>query len=141
MINNIPVIGSVSAGFGNSAPGLPDLNATDPVAATQDFVAVLYSYMFEQMRSGSDEEGGLFSGEHSGMFMGFLDQEIGKQLSRGEGSNLASQLLTQLAGDKQTPELAKAKAAAQNNLLSDMARDPRVQAQQMLEEINKINRS
>jgi hypothetical protein len=37
--------------------------------------------------------------------------------------------------------LAKAKAAAQNNLLSDMARDPRVQAQQMLEEINKINRS
>jgi Rod binding domain-containing protein len=97
--------------------------------------------MFEQMRSGSDEEGGLFSGEHSGMFMGFLDQEIGKQLSRGEGANLASQLLTQLAGDKQTPELAKAKAAAQNNLLSDMARDPRVQAQQMLEEINKINRS
>ena len=80
MIDNVPLVGSLSTGFGEGSVEAfaPTARTPNLVEASQDFVGMLYSYMFSQMReSSSDEEDGLFSGPHVNMLMGFLDQEIG----------------------------------------------------------------
>lgn len=100
-MDNVPLVGSVTSGFGdNSIEALaPSARTPNLVEATEDFVGMLYAYMFSQMReSSSNEEDGLFSGPHVNMLMGFLDQEIGKQLASSQGKDLAKELLNQISG-------------------------------------------
>jgi Rod binding domain-containing protein len=87
--------------MGGSAPVLPSGKGKELEEACSDFIGVLYSYVFGQMRNTEDaEEGSLFSGDHAQMMMGFMDQEMGKKLSRNEGSGLAKQLFWQMNGEK-----------------------------------------
>lgn len=97
MIGEVPLVGTMATGFGENNPYAPRANQPNVDEASKQFVAMLYSYMFQQMReSGSDEENGLFSGPHANMLMGFLDQEMGQKLAQSEGAGLADALLQQL---------------------------------------------
>lgn len=99
MLDKVPLIGSVGTGFGNNPlASAPTVNTPDLETAAKDFVAMLYTKVFETMRtSHSDDENGLFSGEQSGMFMGYLDREIGRKFAHSrDGNGLASQLIRQL---------------------------------------------
>ncbi|MGE3726345.1 MAG: rod-binding protein [Candidatus Sericytochromatia bacterium] len=104
MMDNLPLVGSLSTGFGDGAINAPTARTPNLAEASQDFVGMLYSYMFSQMReNSSNEEDGLFSGPHVEMLMGFLDQEIGKELAGSQGGDLAKEMMTQMTG-LQNPE-------------------------------------
>lgn len=148
MMNEIPLVGSMSAGFGAGGPSAPTVKTPNIEEASKDFVSMLYSYMFQQMReSGSDEEEGLFSGPHVNMLMGFLDQEVGKKLAYSEGKGLADSLLTQLQGDKAAQSEAEQVSALANagNTIKEMTTDDvslESEAdinQQMMDELYKLN--
>ncbi len=69
--------------------------------AAESFASYLYAQVFSQMRpEDSQEEGGLFSGEQSGMFMDFFDQALGKQYASHGGNVLVEQLVKQLSQGK-----------------------------------------
>jgi len=155
MMNNVPLVGSLTAGFGDAGPMAPTAKTPNLKEASKDFVAMLYSYMFQQMReSGSDEENGLFSGEHANMLMGFLDQEVGKKMAHSEsGGGLSTALLNQLkqAGGEDpdaASEAAQVKSLeAAGNTLRELTQDetPAVIAdeadldQQIMDELYKLN--
>ena len=104
MIDNVPLVGSLSTGFGeNSIAAMAPTARTPNLAETsKDFVGMLYAYMFSQMReNSSNEEDGLFSGPHVNMLMGFMDQEIGKELASSQGAGLAQEMLKQLTGGQE----------------------------------------
>jgi len=98
MIENVPLVGSMATGFGDNTIATPNQKTPNLKEASEQFVSMLYAYMFQQMRESStgDEEDGLFSGDHANMMMGFLDQEIGKKMAGAEGSGLSNALLRQL---------------------------------------------
>jgi len=136
MIGSTSVVGSVSSGFGNNVPNVPTADMKDPKDATKSFVAMLYSYMFKTMReSSSDEENGLFSGAHANMMMGFLDQEIGKQMAYQDGSGLADQVYEQLTGKKAEQKSLKTE---QENL-DKVETDGSTSSNQVLEKLYKVN--
>jgi len=100
MLSEVPLVGSMATGFGGNDLQGPRANQPNIEEASKQFVSMLYSYMFQQMReSGADEEEGLFSGPHANMLMGFLDQEIGQKLAHSVGSGLADTLLSQLKAE------------------------------------------
>ncbi|MBC7544279.1 MAG: rod-binding protein [Candidatus Sericytochromatia bacterium] len=87
--------------MGGTVPVLPSGKGKELEEACNDFIGVLFSYTFSQMRNTEDaEEGSLFGGDHAQMLLGFMDQEFGKKLARSEGSGLAKQLFWQLNGEK-----------------------------------------
>jgi Rod binding domain-containing protein len=95
-----PITTSVPGLMGAGAPATPHGEGKQLEEACSDFIGLLYSYMFGQMRSGSGEEaeeGSLFGGEHAQMLLGFLDQEMGKKMAKAEGGNLAQQLFWQMS--------------------------------------------
>lgn len=140
MIGSIPVVGSVSQGFGNSIPDVPNAEMKDPKEATKHFVAMLYSYMFKTMReSASDEENGLFSGAHANMMMGFLDQEIGKQMAFREGSGLADQVYEQLTGQKADPKPDQRSLKTDADSLEDVKTDGTKESNDILKQLYKVN--
>ena len=148
MMNEIPLVGSMTAGFGAGGPTAPTVKTPNIEEASKDFVSMLYSYMFQQMReSGSDEEEGLFSGPHVNMLMGFLDQEVGKKLAHSEGKGLADSLLTQLQGNNAAQSEAEQVATLANvgNTIKEMTTDDvslESEAdtnQQMMDELYKLN--
>lgn len=155
MMNGVPLVGSMATGFGeNMMPTIPSAKTPNMEEASQQFVSMLYSYMFQQMReSGSDEEEGLFSGPHVNMLMGFMDQEIGMKLAKTEGEGLSKSLLRQLQGDA---EMAEGGEAAQIQALNTAGNSLRALAdddmsigstdeddddfgQQMMDELYKLN--
>ncbi|RYX99987.1 hypothetical protein EON78_02165 [bacterium] len=103
-----PLIGSVATGYGAATP--PEIGHIESDKglkdASRDFTSILFSYMFSSMRGNPDdrdnEEGGgsLFGGENVDMFMGFLDQEIGKKFAEQGGKDMVDALYHQLKGDK-----------------------------------------
>ncbi len=104
-----PLIGSVASGFGSAPPELSYKESDkDLKEASKDFTSILFSYMFSSMRGNpddreTDEDGGggsLFGGENVDMFMGFLDQEIGKKFADQGGQDMVNALYHQLKGDK-----------------------------------------
>jgi len=155
MMNGVPLVGSMTTGFGeNMMPTVPSAKSPNMEEASQQFVSMLYSYMFQQMReSGSDEEEGLFSGPHVNMLMGFMDQEIGMKLAKTEGEGLSKSLLRQLQGDAKTAEGGEAEqiqalSAAGNTLRELTADDTSLGltdgndgdfSQQMMDELYKLN--
>ncbi|MBC7472934.1 MAG: hypothetical protein H7263_01490 [Candidatus Sericytochromatia bacterium] len=104
-----PLVGSVSTGYGAKEPEMSYAETTQGLkAASKDFTAVLFSYMFSTMRGNPDESGGneedggggsLFSGENVNMFMGFLDQEVGKKFADQGGKDMVDALYRQLKGN------------------------------------------
>lgn len=154
MIDNVPLVGSVATGFGAATASAPTARTPNVEEASKDFVAMLYAYMFQQMReSASSEEEGLFSGPHLNMLMGFMDQEIGKKLSYGEGKGLADTLLRQLQGDM--PQVSEASSEAPSeessletlseagNLLKEMkSKSPEMidNSEQIMDQLYRLNR-
>lgn len=67
--------------------------------AAESFASYLFAQVFSQMRPdpSDEEEGGLFSGEQSGMFMDFFDQAIAKRFIGHGGNSLVEQLVGQLS--------------------------------------------
>lgn len=123
MMNEVPLVGSMATGFGESNLHGPRANQPNIEEASKQFVSMLYSYMFQQMlESGSDEENGLFSGPHANMLMGFLDQEIGQKLAQSEGSGLADTLLRQLKAEDPTLDIGNADQSGKK--VSDNAESP-----------------
>lgn len=100
----VPLIGSISTGFGVSVPEPPSYSESDQGLkdASKDFISILFSYMFQTMRGNPEdsEEGGFFSGEHVDMFLSYLDQEVGKKFAEQGGADLVNALFHQLKGDK-----------------------------------------
>lgn len=157
MIGNVPLVGSLTTGFGDATTMAPTVKTPNLEEASQDFVSMLYSYMFQQMReSGSDEENGLFSGPHVNMLMGFMDQEIGKKLAASEGKGLATSLFQQLGGAEQAlqagPGAADANEANQSaqieklteagNVIRELTeKDPEMidNSQQIMDQLYKLN--
>ena len=123
MESSVPLVGSVSTGFGNNlAMTAPTTKTPNLEEAAESFVAMLYSYMFQQMReSGSDEENGLFSGPHVNMLMGFLDEEVGKKIAQDDGRGLAAQMLEQLgASPKSDKSSAEPSQDVKNEALQQL---------------------
>lgn len=148
MIDSIPLVGSFASGFGAQGPSAPTEKTPNLEEASKDFVSMLYSYMFQQMReSGSDEEDGLFSGPHVNMLMGFMDQEVGKKLAHSEGKGLADALMRQLGADPSQTGATEQVAALNNaeNSLREMTADDRSLDseadfnQQIMDELYKLN--
>lgn len=149
MMNNVPLVGSISSGFGANGPSAPTEKTPNIEEASKDFVAMLYSYMFQQMReSASDEEDGLFSGPHVNMLMGFMDQEIGKKLAHSEGKGLADSLMLQLKGGK--PGASEAEQvqslSAAGNTVRELIQDQQLAEPeasemnaQLMDELYKLN--
>ncbi|MBF2052351.1 MAG: rod-binding protein [Candidatus Sericytochromatia bacterium] len=153
MIDNVPLVGSVATGFGSAAVSAPTARTPNVEEASKDFVAMLYSYMFQQMReSASSEEEGLFSGPHLNMLMGFMDQEIGKKLAYGEGKGLADTLLSQLGGEpsaKPAQQAAEAEDArvetlteAGNAIREMTQKNPEMidNSEQIMDQLYRLNR-
>jgi Rod binding domain-containing protein len=95
-----PFTSSVPGLMGAGGPTLPAGEGKALEEACSDFIGLLYSYMFGQMRSSSGEEaeeGSLFGGEHAQMLLGFLDQEVGKKMAAAEGGSLSKQLFWQMS--------------------------------------------
>lgn len=150
MIANVPLVGSVTTGFGDATVSAPTSRTPNIEEASKDFVSMLYAYMFQQMReSATDEEEGLFSGPHLNMLMGFMDQEIGKKLAYGEGKGLADTLLRQLQGE--TPaeaspdaeEIAVETLSAAGNAIKEMtAKTPEMidNSEQIMDQLYRLNR-
>lgn len=66
-----------------------------------EFAAMLYAQMFQQMREAAksdDEEngGGMFGGD-SEMFAHFFDQQVGRVFAAGDGNNLKQALWQQMS--------------------------------------------
>jgi Rod binding domain-containing protein len=103
-----PLIGSIASGYGAEAPA-PELSYKESDQglkdASRDFTSILFSYMFSSMRGNPDDRpddesgGSLFGGENVDMFMGFLDQEIGKKFAEQGGKDMVNALYHQLKGD------------------------------------------
>ena len=105
-----PLIGSVSSGYG-ATPTPPEFAYKESNKglkdASRDFTSILFSYMFSSMRGNPDDRekdedgggGGLFGGDNVDMFMGFLDQEIGKKFAEQGGKDMVDALFHQLKGD------------------------------------------
>lgn len=153
MIEQVPLVGSLTTGFGSGPVSAPTARTPNLEEASQDFVSMLYSYMFQQMReSGSDEEDGLFSGPHVNMLMGFLDQEVGKKLAQGAGAGLAATLRQQLGGDQaaaetsaegaDAPEAVEILSKAGNTIKELTQKSPEAidNSKQIMDELYKINR-
>jgi Rod binding domain-containing protein len=106
---DVPLIGSVSTGFGDKVETIDKNKYSDDrelKEACKDFASILFAQMFEAMRGNPDEQkdedgisGSLFGGENMYMFLGFLDQEIGKKFSEQGGMELVNTLYHQLKGD------------------------------------------
>lgn len=121
MLDKVALIGNVSAGFGDEMPMAPTAKTPNIEEATQDFVSLLYSYVFQEMRnSGTDEENSLFGGENAGMFMSFLDQAMGQELARTDGASLAKDMLKQLQGNKEAANDPVAQAKEREAQLRSM---------------------
>ncbi len=82
---------------------LPISNASD---AAKDFAAILFGYMFSEMRPHEDKDG-LLGGGDSEMFMEFFDEAIGRDMADGPGNPLVKALVQEL-----TPESSKATKSA-----------------------------
>ena len=104
-----PLIGSVATGYGSVTP--PEMSHIESDKglkdASRDFTSILFSDMFRSMRGNPDDRdseedggGGFFGGENVDMFMGFLDQEIGKKFAEQGGKDMVDALYHQLKGDK-----------------------------------------
>ncbi|MBM3558174.1 MAG: hypothetical protein FJX47_21750 [Alphaproteobacteria bacterium] len=63
--------------------------------AAKDFAAILFGYMFSEMRP-KEEEGGLLGGGDSELFMDFFDREIGRHFVNGAGGALVESLVEKL---------------------------------------------
>ncbi|MEZ0374881.1 MAG: rod-binding protein [Candidatus Sericytochromatia bacterium] len=144
----MPLIGSMATGYGNNMATMPTAKTPNLEDASKQFVSMLYSYMFQQMReSGSDEEDGLFSGAHANMLMGFLDQEMGKKLADSEGSGLAQTLMGQLQQNAGGSEVEEAQSlTATGNNLRELTQDEVAggieednSSNQMMDELYKLN--
>ncbi|MFN8674588.1 MAG: hypothetical protein U0457_21210 [Candidatus Sericytochromatia bacterium] len=109
MIDKAPLIGSVAQGFGTTPPEVKyaetDAGLKD---AAKDFTSILFSYMFSTMRGNPDDNnddqehgfgGGMFSGENLDMFIGFLDQEVGKKFASQGAQDIVDTLYKQLKGE------------------------------------------
>lgn len=102
-----PLVGSVATGFGQSVEGIGHYKDDKELKeACKDFASILFSQMFTAMRGNPDEEtdeegksNSLFGGENMYMFLGFLDQEMGKKFSEQDGTDLINNLYHQLKGD------------------------------------------
>ncbi|MBU6427829.1 MAG: hypothetical protein KGR26_02345 [Cyanobacteria bacterium REEB65] len=79
-------------------------NAND---ASKDFAAILFGYMFSQMRS-QDGEDALLGGGDAEMFMSYLDDALGKDLAQGSGNQLVAALENELGAT--TPQNPKRSA-------------------------------
>jgi Rod binding domain-containing protein len=130
-----PLVGSIATGYGADSPKAPESsygeNEKDLKEVSKDFVSILFSQMFTVMRGNpededTDEEGNsnsLFGGANTSMFMGFLDQEIGKKFTEQGGTTLVDNLYDQLKGnnvlpqDKITADKIKAKKAEDNKVI------------------------
>lgn len=140
MIGNVPLVGSLTTGFGDASVMAPTVKTPNLQEASQDFVSMLYSYMFQQMReSGSDEENGLFSGPHVNMLMGFMDQEVGKKLAAAEGVGLADSLFEQLGGDKKPLEFAGPNAADANEDTESAQIEKLSEAGNVIQELTQVD--
>jgi Rod binding domain-containing protein len=108
-----PLVGSIASGYGSQAPQGPEAtygeNTEDLKKASSDFVSILFSYMFQTMRGNPDDQSedeekeSLFGGENVGMFMGFLDQEVGKKFADQGGKDMVDALYYQLKGNNVLP--------------------------------------
>lgn len=102
-----PLVGSVATGFGQKIEGIGHYSDDKQLKeACKDFTSILFSQMFAAMRGNPDDQkdedgisGSLFGGENMYMFLGFLDQEIGKKFSEQGGSDLVNTLYHQLKGN------------------------------------------
>ena len=140
MIGAVPLVGNMSVGFGANTPDVPTADMKDPKEATKEFVAMLYSYMFKTMReSASDEENGLFSGAHANMMMGFLDQEIGKQMAYKEGSSLADEVYEQMTGKKADEPVVQKTLKSKQDSLGEAKTDGSIESNQVLNQLYKVN--
>ncbi|MEB3197116.1 MAG: rod-binding protein [Candidatus Sericytochromatia bacterium] len=66
--------------------------------AVDDFASILFSQMFREMReAGKDEdEGSVFGGGDTNLFMHLMDQELGDSYARAGGNPLREAMLRQL---------------------------------------------
>lgn len=149
MIDNVPLVGSLSTGFGDNTIATPNQKTPNLKEASQEFVSMLYAYMFSQMResSMSDEEDGLFSGDHANMMMGFLDQEIGKKMAGAEGAGLSNALLRQLqqqnggdGSDSSAEAITQANGAGLAELMQGQQKIPALSGvDKTLASLNKVD--
>ncbi|MNL15666.1 Rod binding protein [compost metagenome] len=85
------------AGEGRLPSASAEVQQNETRQAAESFASYLYAQVFSQMRpEDSGEEGGLFSGEQSGMFMDFFDQALGKHYATNGGNALVEQLVAQM---------------------------------------------
>src|SRR3972149_1875479 len=61
-----------------------EIPAQSAEEAAKQFAAILFGYMFSEMRP-KEEEGGLLGGGDSELFMDFFDREIGRHFVDGAG--------------------------------------------------------
>lgn len=97
-LNAMP--GGVNIAIDTPVPTLPT-SGTDKELydASRDFVALLYTHMFQTMREAgqSDDGEGMFNSFETSMFMGFFDQEVGKKFADEGGNHLVDSLYRQIA--------------------------------------------
>ena len=87
----------LSASMPSEPKARQELGLEETRQAAEEFAGYLFAQVFSQMRPESNEEGGLFSGENSEMFMSFFDQAVGKSFANsGSGNQLVDQLVAQL---------------------------------------------
>lgn len=108
MSSQIPLIGSIASGYGDSNPEIKySETSADLKSAAKDFTSILFSQMFSAMRGNPDDQendeehgigGGLFSGDNLQMFIGFLDQEVGKKFADQGAKDMVDALYAQLKG-------------------------------------------
>lgn len=108
MSSQVPLIGSIASGFGDSNPEIKySETASGLKSAAKDFTSILFSQMFSAMRGNPDDQdqdeehgmgGGLFSGDNLQMFIGFLDQEVGKKFADQGAKDMVDSLYAQLKG-------------------------------------------
>lgn len=71
-------------------------------STVEQFAAVLYAQMFEEMRKAGDDQDdngdSAFGGGDTDMFMSMFDQKLGQTLAHQSGSSLATALYKQLSG-------------------------------------------
>jgi len=119
----IPLVGSITSGFGADVPIPPELSYKNDEEglknASKDFVSVMFSYMFQQMRGSEENDdedsvgGKLFGGDNFSMFANYLDQEVGKKFTEQGGIELVNSLFNQL---KEAGNLDKTDKNKEKNL-------------------------
>src|SRR5438128_7491561 len=96
---NLPSSAGVPVNIDTGTPTMPT-NGTDKELhdAARDFVGILYSNMFREMReAGQDEDGeGMFNSFETQMFMGFFDEEVGNKFADQGGHSMADALYNQI---------------------------------------------